>query len=97
MEVEAAPTAVILPFSITTTPFSITPWVMVSSLPPFRTTVPPVADAGAAVLVFAGCWATVAITSANRTMIFFSMITGPPYSEAFPGRGANGQRKDRHQ
>src|SRR5664279_3644966 len=32
----AAPTAVILPFCITTAPFSITPWVMVRSLPPFR-------------------------------------------------------------
>src|SRR5713226_6328543 len=30
----APPTAVILPFSITTTPFSMVPCVMVSSLPP---------------------------------------------------------------
>src|SRR5208282_1037218 len=34
----AAPTAVIFPPCITTTPFSITPCVIVNSLPPFRAT-----------------------------------------------------------
>src|SRR4029079_14363616 len=41
-----APTAEIFPFSITTTPFSITPCVMVKTFPPFKTTAFVCADAG---------------------------------------------------
>src|SRR5258706_5490596 len=56
----AAPTAVIFPPSITTAPFSITPWLMVRSFPPRRTM------AVASVILMAGLdWAGLPVCASN--------------------------------
>src|SRR5712692_6476318 len=96
METEpAAPTAVIFPFCITSTPFSITPWVIVRSLPPRNTMVWLLVGAGRALELFA-VWASDAAVSASRRESFLNMIIGPPYSESGPSPAVNDQSKHRH-
>src|SRR5260370_31373930 len=97
METEpAAPTAVIFPFCITSTPFSITPCVIVRSLPPRNTMVLLLVGAGRALELFA-VWAGDAAVSASRREIFLNMTIGSPYSDSDPCPAVNGQSKHRHQ
>src|SRR5215469_1422659 len=100
-----APTAVIFPFSITSTPFSIVPWVMVSSLAPVITMGWLGSKVGAAleVVAFAElavfCCATAAprssvTTSDQRRAVFLILV--PPETAEFPSRAGCDRSTHRH-
>src|SRR5437588_7279158 len=76
-------------------PFSITPCVMVSSLPPRSTTVPLEAAGSEALegdFLFED-WASEAATRTRTTKEFFNMIIAPPCSESGPVRARNDQNR----